>query len=740
MNPQEVMSPIIEAPPPGDNEVSILIVDDEPGNRETLADIFSEMGYHTDSAGTGQQAMIKVRERFYNVAILDIRLPDMYGTELLAQIKEIQPQTTCIMVTGYASLQTSMKAINSGAYAYIIKPLDIEHVSNVLRQALDQQRLLFENERLLGRLQALSEVTDTALSTLNLDELLSSLLGFFIHYLAADAGAILLMDESGRRLEVRAAQGGEEWEAGRLPLALGEGFAERVACAEGPVVVENDPFSDRAVSLSARPPAIRTRLGVPLRAKERTIGVAHVDRLHPGTFSQEEIDLFGVLAKRAALLIDNSRLYEQEQRLLREAEKQATTQQRNAEEIRTLYDVAQALVENMGLEERLGTLAGHLVKVMGVDRCVIWLNERGVLVPGALLGVSPEEGEAWRSLRIEKEQYGTALQAALDRGEPRVVPEATLPSLVHVKLPVELNLRSVLLLPMVLSRRVIGMAWLDQPGESPEFTGEQLRLGQLIAGQAAVAIENAQTFEQERNIASTLQQSFLPRASVEMPGFDIKSHYAPAYAAAQIGGDYYDFIELSDGKIGIVMGDVCGKGVTAAVFTAMAKYMLRAYAVEDPAPATVITRLNRSLYSHMSEDCMFITIVYGVLDTKNGEFTYVNAAHPHPLIYHPDRDEVSELATTGGMVGALPEMEFQERRARLEPGAVLLLYTDGVTEARTGHDMLEIQGVQAVLRRAAGGSSQTICELVYRRALEFSGGNLKDDVAIVAIRATGTAV
>jgi serine phosphatase RsbU (regulator of sigma subunit) len=84
-------------------------------------------------------------------------------------------------------------------------------------------------------------------------------------------------------------------------------------------------------------------------------------------------------------------------------------------------------------------------------------------------------------------------------------------------------------------------------------------------------------------------------------------------------------------------------------------------------------------------------------------------------------------------------MEFQSRRARLEPGAVLLLYTDGVTEARTGHEMLEIQGVQAVLRRAAGGSAQTICELVYRRALEFSGGNLKDDVAIVAIRAVGPA-
>src|SRR5438132_1610183 len=230
---------------------------------------------------------------------------------------------------------------------------------------------------------------------------------------------------------------------------------------------------------------------------------------------------------------------------------------------------------------------------------------------------------------------------------------------------------------MVITRNVIGVAWLDEPGEKREFTEQELRLGRMIAGQAAVAIENAQTFEQERTVASTLQQSFIPRTPIELPGYDFGNLYEPAFTAAQVGGDYYDFIELGDGRLGVVMGDVCGKGVTAAVFTAMAKYMLRAYAVENPNPASVITRLNRSLYSQMSEDCMFITMVYGVLDTRTGDFAYVNAAHPHPLIYHPDREEVSELPTTGGMVGAMPSMEFQEGRTRLAPGSVLLLYTDG---------------------------------------------------------------
>jgi serine phosphatase RsbU (regulator of sigma subunit) len=336
---------------------------------------------------------------------------------------------------------------------------------------------------------------------------------------------------------------------------------------------------------------------------------------------------------------------------------------------------------------------------------------------------------------MEPEQLGVTVRRALERGELTVVPDARLDPLVEGELPCRDEMRSVMLLPMGPPGQPIGMAWLDRPGELRHFSDDQRRIGRLIAGQAAVAIENARAFEQEQKVAQTLQESFLPRTSVDVPAFDVQSQYAPAYAAAQVGGDYYDFIELPDDRLGIVMGDVCGKGVTAAVFTAMAKYMLRAYATEEVSPVAVLSRLNRALYSQMSEDCMFITMVYGVLDMRTGEFTYVNAAHPHPLVYHPERQAVLELPTTGGMVGALPEMEFQEQQTRLEPGAVLLLYTDGVTEARTGQDMLEIQGVQEVLCATAGGSAGAICDAVFRRALEFSGGNLKDDVAIVAIKA-----
>jgi DNA-binding NtrC family response regulator len=142
------------APPPddslpSDSEAHILVVDDAPGDRQTLADILLEMGYQVETAATGQEALEKLRGRFFHAAILDVRLPDMLGTEVLDRLKELHADTAAIMVTGYASLQTSMRALNSGAYAYIVKPLDIEHLVSVVQQALEQQRSVFESRRLM---------------------------------------------------------------------------------------------------------------------------------------------------------------------------------------------------------------------------------------------------------------------------------------------------------------------------------------------------------------------------------------------------------------------------------------------------------------------------------------------------------------------------------------------------------------------------------------------------------------
>jgi serine phosphatase RsbU (regulator of sigma subunit) len=236
-----------------------------------------------------------------------------------------------------------------------------------------------------------------------------------------------------------------------------------------------------------------------------------------------------------------------------------------------------------------------------------------------------------------------------------------------------------------------------------------------------------------RQLVRTLAESFLT-TTPKREDVQIASRFEFAHQVAQVGGDYFDFIEFKDReKLGIVIGDVCGKGVPAAIYTGKAKDMLYAYARLNPSPAWVISQLNQALYSQMSEECMFITMIYGVLDTSQGTFTYTNAAHP-PAIVGRQGGEIAELGQTGGMVGALEEMEYEERTVRLEPGGVLALFTDGVTEARANQKMLGQEGVREVVQSHADAPADRIAEAIFQRAREFAQGVLRDDVAIVVVK------
>jgi serine phosphatase RsbU (regulator of sigma subunit) len=383
----------------------------------------------------------------------------------------------------------------------------------------------------------------------------------------------------------------------------------------------------------------------------------------------------------------------------------------------------------MELQERLREIGRYLCRVTGVSRCTVALRE------GESLSVEflPGNGTSDERMEIEAAEWSPFLRQVLELGDVQRWTYDQGP-LTANRFCERHGMRAALLLPLAYLGRVIGIIALDEPGEVRQFTPDQERLGRTIATQAAVAIQNARIFERERAVARTLQEIFLPKKPPRIPGFDIVPLYDPAYAAEQIGGDYFDFIDLGDERFGLVLGDVCGKGVVAALFTATAKYTLRAYVTEDPSPARVVTRLNTALSSQMSEECAFVTLVYALLDTRAGTLTYVNAAHPPPLLYDPRTREFEELGGTGGLVGAWPEVEYSERQVHLKQGSVLAFYTDGVTEARKGSQMLETAGVRGVIAGSAHLPARQIARQIHQAALSQSGGNLRDDVAIVVLK------
>lgn len=700
--------------------------------RTTLVDIFATMGYDADTAADGREAVEQFRKRAYNLALLDIRLPDISGTELLTALKAIcqqeerDPQTLFVMATGYASVQNSIEALNEGAYAYVTKPVDLAELQAIFRRAIQTQQLERENRRLFQQLQALHQLTDTALSTLEIDELLEQLLAGVTANLKANAGAILLLDDD-HRLRVRSAIRMEGDDIASAVVRIGEGFVGRIAAERRPLVMHAPQLWEEADSVDFRSRGIQTALGVPLLSRGQLVGVAHVDSVQRREFSADEVRLLQVLADRAAVVIDNAQLFTRE-RALRER-----TAQRE-EEARSLRDVANALVASVSLEDRLQTLAREFVRSTDSSRCLIMLREGDRLIPQAVCGVRKSAEKLILRQAFDLDEAGPQFTRLLNQGLPQAVGDVSAAALLPPELARRWKIRSALLVPLKYGGRVTGLVGLDNAGEDRQFSEEQIRMARALSAQAAVAIETGKTFEAERNIARTLQESFLSR-EICVPHFDIACRYEPASAIAQIGGDYFDFIELGGRRIGIVMADVCGKGLAAAVYTAMAKYMLRAFAVEDDSPASVINRLNRALHNQMSDECMFITLVYGILELDTGLFLYANAAHPPPLLYRPADDSFQELTTTGGMVGAVRDMEYAERTVQTQRGDVIALFTDGVTEARTSEQMLETEGVEAVMRQVGRGSAREIADAIYNRAVEFSSGQLKDDVAIVVIRA-----
>ncbi|MEN6521509.1 MAG: GAF domain-containing SpoIIE family protein phosphatase [Armatimonadota bacterium] len=253
----------------------------------------------------------------------------------------------------------------------------------------------------------------------------------------------------------------------------------------------------------------------------------------------------------------------------------------------------------------------------------------------------------------------------------------------------------------------------------------------IYVRQEVEALETA--YEREHLIADTFQRALITDVARDLPGLSIDGKYLPALKEAEIGGDFYDVFDLADGKLAIVVGDVSGKGLRAAVHMSTAKNMLRAYAHEDPDPCYVIERLNQAMCTYTPEN-LFVTIFYGVLDPVKRTLVYSNAGHDEPVLYRYSSNSVITLDVTGRAVGIIRQSGYDTRFLRLEPGDVLLIYTDGITDARNNGHFFGIEGVSRVLIKNAGKKERAIADAVFEAASAAAAGDLRDDAAVLLIK------
>jgi serine phosphatase RsbU (regulator of sigma subunit)/anti-sigma regulatory factor (Ser/Thr protein kinase) len=302
-----------------------------------------------------------------------------------------------------------------------------------------------------------------------------------------------------------------------------------------------------------------------------------------------------------------------------------------------------------------------------------------------------------------------------------------------------------LVVPLVANGELVGLLNVGRRLSDQDYSADDRRLLETLAAQAAPAVRVGQLvreqqaeirargrIEQELAVAQLIQQNFLPKELPALAGWQLAAFYRPARA---VGGDFYDFIELAGGRIGLVIGDVTDKGVPAAMVMAATRSVLRASAQRLADPGAVLARVNDSLCPDIPEN-MFVTCFYGVLDPATGNLRYANAGHNVPFVHTPAGP--SELRATGMPLGLLPGSRYEERDTTLPAGARVLLYSDGLIEA---HDPGRVMfgGERVVGLLAADADSQGVIDRLLSALDGFTGDEeeQEDDITLVVVARSG---
>jgi anti-sigma regulatory factor (Ser/Thr protein kinase) len=376
-------------------------------------------------------------------------------------------------------------------------------------------------------------------------------------------------------------------------------------------------------------------------------------------------------------------------------------------------DATKALTSSFDLNVVLHDLA-HLVAPAFADACLIDLVEPDGSIRRAASAVAPAH-EEWaaglEALHPPSNRHDETAREALRSRRPEVVHEADY---------------SAVAVPLKGRAGTLGVLWLIQasPGAGPATVD----LAEELARRASIAVENARLFARQRTVSETLQQSLLPERLPDIPGLTTAARYVPGGPDVDIGGDWYDVMQLPGAEIGLALGDVVGRGERAAALMGQLRNAVRAYAFEGRSPAQVMDRVNGLLLDASSEH--MATMIFGVLDAETGDFRYVNAGHPPPLLVTADQARFLDNGN-GAPVGSLLTARYAESTVRLVPGATLLLYTDGLVEDRT--TPLD-EGLERLRDAAVGGPGEleAFCSHIMRRVVGTMPCD--DDVALLAVQ------
>ena len=507
----------------------------------------------------------------------------------------------------------------------------------------------------------------------------------------------------------------------------------------GLLTVTDAPGSRDLVAHRARidEAGIEAALAVPLTLPDEVIGLLAVYPPRDRFPNENEQTLVAAIAAQLAVAVQNARLHEQATELGAELEQALASERQSSRQLGALYEISRSFAQSLSLEETLDAVARTVVELLEVDAAVIRMPDaRGeLLVPRALHVADERVSEALRTI-LGRPQRMERIPAwgAFRSGEPLVLDLATATRLgpPHALLVPFLEKGSTaVLLPIATPSELLGTLKLLSLDPDRPITKETIALGLSVAAQAALAIDNARLYQHQKEFADTMQRSLLPRSQPELPGLELGAIYE-ASAVVDVGGDLYDYLELADGRLAVVLGDVTGHGIDAAADMAMAKFVFRSLAREHPDPGGFLTAANEVVCSEIATG-KFITMLFLTVDPASGELKCAGAGHPRPRLVLPD-GSVQGLDATGLALGIEPGQVYDEVATMLDSGSLVVVYTDGVVEARRDGELYGADRLDAILSEYRDRPADQIARTVIEDCRSWAHGKLADDCALVVLK------
>jgi serine phosphatase RsbU (regulator of sigma subunit) len=500
------------------------------------------------------------------------------------------------------------------------------------------------------------------------------------------------------------------------------------------------PPAERLLDLALGParlsPVIEVAgaLAVPLVARGDVVGLLAAYPEERRSAGEHETALLAALAGQLAVAVRNAQLHEETSRLGDEREAALAAERAAARRLRALYEISRSFAQSLSLDETLEALARTVVDVLDVDAAVVRMPDerREQLTPHAIHVRDDTLAEAFRGIVDRTVPFGhREVQRLFRDGHGfQLRPNARelfLPGLA----PFLEKGWTGAILPVALPNEVIASLGIYSFRPGSPLTEEVIEAAEAIGAQVALAIDNARLYQQQKQFADTMQRSLLPSRRPVVEGLEVGEVYEQS-SRVEVGGDLYDFLALDDGRLAVVVGDVTGHGIDATADMAMAKFVFRSLVREHAEPADFLVAANDVICSEIAGG-KFISMSYVVVDGVAGTVAAASAGHPPPRLVFAD-GTVSRLAPHGLVLGIDPGQAYSDVRAELPRGASLVLYTDGVVEARRDGELYGDERLDALLAARHDLPARALAAAVAEDARGFAGGDLPDDVAVVVIR------